>query len=389
MSLIPVLGDGQGHSQYDIPEDQLQFLIGINFDVPTIARILGVSQSTVRRRMDTYGLSIRGQYSEITDLVLDDIVRSVKQQHPDSGYRMIIGYLNGRGLRIQESRVRSSLSRVDPLGVASRLSRNRSINRRRYCVPHPNAVWHLDGNMKLVRWGFVVHGGIDGYSRVITFLSCSTNNRADTVLQKFLVAGQEFGFPSRVRSDHGGENYDVAQFMLNFRGLGRSSHITGSSTRNQRIERLWRDVFENCLSLYYNLFYFLEDQHVLDVECQIQLFCLHFIYTPRIQKSLDDFRTAWNYHTLTSARCCSPLQLWTLGMIYNQGFAAVDETFLPVSTETSDSDSGSESANSLMTTDDALSHLYAVVDPLEDSEIYGIDLYSCVLDFMDYALTQQ
>ena len=86
--------------------------------------------------------------------------------------------------------------------------------------------------------------GIDGYSRVITFLSCSTNNRADTVLRKFLGASQEFGFPSRVRSDHGGENYDVEQFMLIFCGLGRISHITGSSTRNQRIERLWRDVFE-------------------------------------------------------------------------------------------------------------------------------------------------
>ena len=33
------------------------------------------------------------------------------------------------------------------------------------------------------RWGFVIHGGIDGYSRQITFLKCSCNNRAQTVLQ--------------------------------------------------------------------------------------------------------------------------------------------------------------------------------------------------------------
>ena len=62
----------------------------------------------------------------------------------------------------------------------------------------------------------------------------------------------------------------------------------------------------------------------------------------------------------------------------------MDETFSPVSPQTSDSDS-SESANSVVPTDD---DLYAVMDPLDDSEIYGIDLYSCVLDFMDYALAQ-
>lgn len=162
LQLFPVVGDDQGHSQYDIPEEQLQFLVGINFHVPAIARILGVAESTVRRRMNAYGLSIRGEYSGITDLALDDAVRSIKLEHPHSGYRMVMGFLNTRGLRLQESRVRCSLRRVDPLGVASRWSRNRAINRWRYCVPHPNAVWHLDGNMKLVRWGFVVHGGSTG-----------------------------------------------------------------------------------------------------------------------------------------------------------------------------------------------------------------------------------
>ncbi len=39
-------------------------------------------------------------------------------------------------------------------------------------VPHPNAVCHIDGNMSLIRWGFVIHGGIDGYSRMVTYLSC-------------------------------------------------------------------------------------------------------------------------------------------------------------------------------------------------------------------------
>ena len=42
----------------------------------------------------------------------------------------------------------------------------------------------------------------------------------------------------------------------------------------QRIERLWRDVFSGCLSLYYDLFHELENVGMLNVDFEVQI--LHF-----------------------------------------------------------------------------------------------------------------
>ena len=40
------------------------------------------------------------------------------------------------------------------------------------------------------RWRFVIHGGIDGYSRMVVFLKCSNNNKAATVFESFLRSVQ-------------------------------------------------------------------------------------------------------------------------------------------------------------------------------------------------------
>ena len=64
----------------------------------------------------------------------------------------------------------------------------------------PNSLWHIDGHHSLIRWRIVIHGGIDGYSRLIVFLHASTNNRVKQYsicfgellkgLESLLVSGQ-------------------------------------------------------------------------------------------------------------------------------------------------------------------------------------------------------
>ena len=146
----------------------------------------------------------------------------------------------------------------------------------------------------MCRWRFVVHAGVDGFSRLPVYIHCSTNNKSSTVLDLFHETVREYGLPVRVRSDMGGENVDVARMMLNHPQRGPGTMLVGRSVHNHRIERLWRDVYSGVLHLYYGLFRHLEDCYVLDPSDETDL--LSYVCEPRINRHLQSWKRAWVHH---------------------------------------------------------------------------------------------
>ena len=167
------------------------------------------------------------------------------------GIAMLKGIsFNGLFASLDQQRVRSSLSRMDPEGIALRWS---------YTV--------IDGQHSLIRWRLVIHGGdknvliivntlvtytfivvgIDGYSRIPVYLNCSSITEStplyptskqlfppmDCLVEYVLIAGLKM--------------LELRTYANNARNGPSQFHSS-----NQRIERLWRDVtngnLQGCIS---------------------------------------------------------------------------------------------------------------------------------------------
>ena len=77
-------------------------------------------------------------------------------------------------VNISKEHVRKALVDIDPEGVSMR--KKKTIKRREYETNGPFNVFHIDGNNKLKRFGFALHGYIDGFSRKLILLFVSTTN---------------------------------------------------------------------------------------------------------------------------------------------------------------------------------------------------------------------
>ena len=366
-------------------------MIAMGYKTTQIACLLGVSRPTVYRMMHDANINPVARYTDISEHELDHKLSNIKIDHPNIGEVMTAGHLRAQGIKVKRSDLRSSLLRVDPEGVAER--RRTRLRHRVYDNPGPNYVWHIDGNHKLVRWGFVIHVAVDGFSRLATFAEASNNNLSTTVFGHFQTAVARFGLPARVRTDHGGENVLVWQHMA--AANGPDSVIVGSSVRNQRVERFNLDINTNVTRQFSALFRDLEFEGHLNASNETDLFCLQYVYLRRINRVLHQFIAAHNHHAISSEGSATPLQLFHayqhLTELYSSSVHSVPYPVLNVQNLLSNPEElpyVDVQARPCPLVPEKLAELQRVVNPMSQSLCFGRDLFDRTVDFVAQSLLE-
>lgn len=375
-----------GRPRIEVAIEDIEFLRNLRFSWTRIAKILEISRSTLYRRLEDEGLARQLTFTNITDNDLDREVERIKRMHPNDGERLMIGHLTQRNIIVPRAKLRASIHRIDPVNTA--LRRSVTVRRRTYHSPGPNAVWHIDGNHKLIKWRLVIHGGIDGYSRTVVLLRCSDNNRADTVLSSFTTAVDTHGLPSRIRTDLGGENTEIWRYMVE-QHASESAVITGASTHNERIERLWRDVYRCVGVLFADTFRKLEEDGNLDSLNEIDIYCLHYVYKARINSTLNAFIESWNNHPISTEGNLTPNQLFLHGALENNMFPQQPHGLFGQVSNTSNTPSNHiEVPRIVFQPCTVLCIQILTVNPLGPSNDFGCDIYLTAVNIIGQHLLQ-
>ena len=296
-----------------------------------VSNALGISDGTLRRFRTTESCNL---YDKISDEDLDKEVLDIKKQHPGMGEKRLLGLLRGRGIRIQRSRLRQCIHRVDPSGpklrcnagillVNSRTSvgENREIKPKGkreangiqvpVNCPAPNSIWRIDTVNKLERWKITITFSLDMFSRMMVFMIASNvgDTQQENIENSFCASVKMYQWPDLLSTDERDEKMLVWKAMIEEKG-DLSVEMSSKLERVQWITIIKNDLNNTILTPLVDTFTQLEIEGSLNVENDTDLFCLHFVYLPRINKLLKDFSCCYNACCIPHGNGATPSQIF-------------------------------------------------------------------------------
>ena len=158
-------------------------------------------------------------------------------------------------------------------------------------------------------------------------------------------------------------------------------------------------MIKDVVKIYTTIFIYLEDKHGMDINNNMYLFCLHYVFLPRINQTLSQWKTSWNNHCIRTANNQTPLQMFIKGMIESGFRGFEDENVNPYEYEIdwqgpipNEDDNSTVIVNEVrnVLTQTQLNLLRAAVNPLElDEEGYGVNVYKKTVDVVARILRNQ
>lgn len=121
-------------------------MLGRRYPLREISVLMKIPKRSLQRKMSFLGISVKNQYSDISDENLEALVLQIHNENPLIGERFMLHRLGAMGYMVQRARVRRAIHAViGPRHLAP------AIVRRRYSVRAPLSVVHVDGYHKLIK----------------------------------------------------------------------------------------------------------------------------------------------------------------------------------------------------------------------------------------------
>ena len=207
---------------------------------------------------------------------------------------------------------------LDPEGVTQRQPGFRGPRIENYVTSGPNFLWCLDGHDKLAQYGIQIYAAIDAYSRKIIWFYCGNSNRtAISVVRQYFNAVKAIGLcPRFIRTDKGTETFLLCDIHFSlfieaelreelsdehYQSLRISDcYIYGPSTRNIRIEGLWRHQRFTTTMAWIDYFKSLQEAtpplYRQDQPADQIVFL--YLFMPILRDELNAFVSTWNGHRI-------------------------------------------------------------------------------------------
>ncbi|KAJ8048357.1 hypothetical protein HOLleu_00635 [Holothuria leucospilota] len=257
---------------------------------------ISLSVRQLKRILREHGLYRRKHLDRMEDVAI--AIEELSTSGSLLGYRLMHHRIRcSYGLRTNRETVRQILGALDPDGVEARTSRR--LRRRLYWAAGPNYIWHIDGNDKLIPYGFAIHGAIDGYSRKVIWLEVGPSNKDPSITAGYFLdwVRKLGGTALRIRMDPGTENGLTAQ-LHSVLTDGNGLSTFGKSSANQRIECWWSFLKKSFLRWWINLFKDMISIGLLNNADPLHIEGVRYFFGRILQKSLQRVLSEWNSHRI-------------------------------------------------------------------------------------------
>jgi len=385
----------QGRPKVKFSSERAEQLISLGFTMDQVGSTLGVCAASIKRYRR---LNNESKYNNMSNDDLDDLVVGIKEEHRRIGEKRLLGILRGKGIRMQRKRLRESIHRVDPSGPMARCNSGIAVVNARtsdestpsktvklkkaegqkISVPEnckqSNSLWRIDTITKLEKWKLVITFSIDMFSRLMSFMVVSneSNKHAENLLSAFSTSVDKYSCPEIISSNMRQEKALIWQYMIEKYG----EQCVNLCDKLERVR--WITIIRNELNMtifnpIVETFEELEIEGSLDINNPTDVFCLHYVYLPRINKLLHDFLISYNASAIPHGCGVTPVQRFYDHFEKKQIVDKVllDNLTTPISDPPLQIDLESFSPLPL----EQLLELYEHANPLEPSNDYGRELY--------------